>query len=156
MLMDEKYMNIVFDSVRAGIINGQSPFAACIVKDDEVIACSYNSVFQERNILAHAEMNVIREATHKLGTMWLEGAAIYCSCEPCPMCFSACHWAKISTIIYSTRISDSKLYGFNELLVSNKQMISLSHSDVHLYKDVLREEGLQLFEEWKEFHLKKI
>lgn len=151
--MNKKYMEMVFEIARTGIKKGQSPFAACIVKNEEVISCSYNSVFQDCNILSHAEMNVIRAATQKLGTMCLEGADIYCSCEPCPMCFSACHWAKISSIIYSTRISDSKLYGFNELLISNQQMIFLSHSKVKLYKDVLREEGLQLFEEWKKAHL---
>lgn len=149
--MSEKYMELVFRTVRLGIQQGQSPFAACIVKDGEILSYTNNTVFQSSDILAHAEINAIKSAAQKLGKMKLEGASIYCSCEPCPMCFTACHWAGISSIFYSTRISDAKAFGFNELLISNEIMISLSNSNIILHKDILRNEGLKLFKEWKLF-----
>ncbi|MCK5398326.1 MAG: nucleoside deaminase, partial [Thermoplasmata archaeon] len=32
---------------REGIGNGQTPFGACIVKNNEVIACQHNQVWEE-------------------------------------------------------------------------------------------------------------
>ncbi|WKZ18940.1 MAG: nucleoside deaminase [Candidatus Jettenia sp. CY-1] len=141
-------MRLAIHKAREGIEKGQTPFGACIVKNEEVISCTHNIVWQTMDITAHAEVNAIREACKKLNTVDLSGCVIYSTCEPCPMCFSACHWAKITKIIYGTRVDDAKKIGFNELTILNKEMKRFGNSPVEIVGDLLRQENLELFKIW--------
>ncbi len=152
---DEKFMRLAIHKAREGILKGQTPFGACIVQGDTVIACVHNVVWESTDITAHAEIHAIRDACKKLNTIDLSGCVIYSTCEPCPMCFGACHWAKISRIVYGTRIDDAKNFGFHELVISNQDMKRLGGSPMDLGGGVLREENLALFTHWSEQKDKK-
>jgi tRNA(Arg) A34 adenosine deaminase TadA len=131
-----------------GIEKGQSPFGACIVKDNQVISCEHNMVWQSTDITAHAEVTAIRKACQKLDTIDLSGSVIYSTTEPCPMCFAACHWARISKIVYGARIEDAQKFGFSELTVPNQEMKRLGGSGIEIVPDFLRDETIALFEAW--------
>ena len=75
--------------------NYGGPFGAVIVKDNQVIAISSNSVLKDNDPTAHAEINAIREACHKLKTYDLTGCVLYATGYPCPMCLSAIIWSNI-------------------------------------------------------------
>ena len=92
--------------------NHGGPFGAVIVKDGYVIAADHNHVTSTNDPTAHAEVSCIRKACTKLGTWKLEGCEIYCSCEPCPMCFGAIYWAGISKIYYGCTSEDAAKVGF--------------------------------------------
>ena len=154
--VDEKFMRLAINKAKQGIKQGQTPFGACISKDGEVISCVHNIVWESLDITAHAEISAIREACKKLNTVDLSGCVIYSTCEPCPMCFSACHWAKISKIIYGAQIEDAKKLGFSELTISNKEMKQLSDSPIEMVGNVLREENLELFKLWSEQENRRI
>ena len=147
-IIDEKFMRFAIDKAREGIRNGQTPFGACIVKDGKIISCVHNLVWKSMDITAHAEIHAIRDACKKLNTIDLSGCVIYSTCEPCPMCFSACHWAKISKIVYGTKIEDAKNFGFSELTISNKKMKQSGNSSIEVIGDFLLEENLKLFKLW--------
>ncbi|HHT9129860.1 MAG TPA: nucleoside deaminase [Candidatus Brocadiaceae bacterium] len=146
--IDEEFMKLAIDKARQGIKEGQTPFGACIAKDDEVIVCVHNIVWESMEITNHAEIHAIREACKKLNTVDLSGCVIYSTCEPCPMCFSACHWAKISKIVFGARIEDARKLGFSELTISNEEMKRLGNSPIEIVGDILREENLELFKLW--------
>jgi guanine deaminase len=146
--MDTGFMKMAIAKAYEGIDSGQTPFGACIVRDGEVISCCHNQVWQDTDITAHAEIVAIRQACSKLNSVELEGCDIYSTCEPCPMCFSACHWAGISTIYYGAAIGDAESAGFNELTVSNRQMVDLGGSRVKLVPGVLQAECVLLFKKW--------
>ena len=151
--LHEGFMRLAIEKAKKGIAAGQTPFGACVVKKGKIISCRHNSVWGSLDITAHAEMNVIREACKKLRTIDLSGCILYSTCEPCPMCFSACHWAKISEIVYGARIEDAKKLGFNELLVPCKKMKRSGRSPVRARGNFLRRENLELFRLWqKEAH----
>lgn len=133
---------------RQGIALGQTPFGACIIRDGQVLACSHNTVWQTTDITAHAEVTAIREACRALGQVELNGSVIYSTCEPCPMCFAACHWAKIGKIVFGTSIADAKACGFSELSVSDSVLKDLGGSPVEIEGGFLREECQALFDEW--------
>ena len=141
-------MHLAIAKARRGILLGQTPFGACIVKNNRVISCEHNVVWKTTNITAHAEINAIRAACRKLKTIDLSGCVIYSTCEPCPMCFSACHWAKISKIVYGADIRHAKIAGFNELAVSNARMKSIGKSPVQVVSGFLRDENAKLFQFW--------
>lgn len=123
------------------------PFGACIVRKGEVIAAAHNTVLKN-DATAHAEINAIRKASKKLGTFDLSGCTIYSTTEPCPMCFSAIHWARIKKIVYGTSISDACKVGFNELVISNKKLISLGKLATELVPHFMRSECQALFDAW--------
>jgi tRNA(Arg) A34 adenosine deaminase TadA len=155
-MINEKFMRLAIVKAKEGIEKGQTPFGACIVRDGEVISCAHNEVWKRMDITAHAEICAIREACKKLGTVDLSGCVIYSTCEPCPMCFSACHWAKISKIVYGARIEDAKKLGFSELTISNEEMKSQSNSSIEVIGDFLREEILELFKLWSKREDKRV
>ena len=146
---DEKFMKLAIVKAFIGIEKGQSPFGACIVKNGKAVSISNNAVKKETDSTAHAEINAIREACRKLKTYDLSGCTIYSTCEPCPMCFSACHWAKIGRIVYGAKISDAKSIGFNELSISNAEMKRLGGSRIKVEGNFMRRENLELFKSWK-------
>ena len=145
---DERFMRLAIDKARHGVEAGQSPFGACIVRGDEVISCEHNVVWATTDITAHAEVTAIRVACHKLATIDLSACTIYSTCEPCPMCFSACHWARLSRIVFGVRIEDAARSGFRELQIAAATMKELGGSPAEVVGDCLREENRALMEQW--------
>lgn len=141
-------MQAAIKKAREGISGGQTPFGACIVKDNKIVSCAHNTVWRDTDITAHAEVHAIREACRKLGTVDLTGCVIYSTCEPCPMCFAACHWAKISKIIYGAGIEDAKAAGFSELVIHNKELKEDGGSHLKIISGFMRDECIKLFGEW--------
>ena len=155
-LNDNKFMRLAIKKAEEGVREGQSPFGACIVKNGKVVCCVHNIVWGSTDITAHAEIHAIRLACRILRTIDLSGCLIYSTCEPCPMCFSACHWAGLSGIVYGARIEDARKAGFSELMISNKKMKELGHSRLAVTGDFLREENIQLFKLWSQRKDKRV
>jgi tRNA(Arg) A34 adenosine deaminase TadA len=147
--IDESFMRLALEACQQGIQRSQSPFGACIVRDGQVLAVAHNHVWHDTDPSAHAEIVCIRQACRRTRSVHLEGATIYSTTEPCPMCFSCIHWTRISRIVYAANIQDAASYGFNELPVSNVTMKQASGSAVELVASVLRDQALALFEEWR-------
>lgn len=90
------------------------PFGAVIARDGIIISRGHNRVLQTNDPTAHAEVVAIRDACAKLGRFSLHDCVIYSTCNPCPMCFSAIHWAKIPKCIYSSTPDDAAAVGFDD------------------------------------------
>jgi guanine deaminase len=148
MTEGERFMQMAIDKAKEGVDNGQSPFGACIVKDGKVIACDHNIVWASIDITAHGEVHAIRNACKKLSSIDLSGCIIYSTCEPCPMCFTAIHWARIDKIYFGATIDDAKRFGFNELTVANKMLKDLGKSKVQIEGGLMKKECVELFEYW--------
>jgi tRNA(Arg) A34 adenosine deaminase TadA len=146
---DERFMRRAIKVARKGIKDGQTPFGSCLVKNGRVIAECHNSVWASCDPSAHSEVNTIRQACKRLKTIDLSGCTIYSTTEPCPMCFSTCHWARVKKIVYGDAILDAQSAGFNELKISNKRMKWGSGSKVQVVGGVLKNECRKLFDDWK-------
>jgi len=151
----EKFMGEALAAARAGVESGQTPFGACIVKDGQVVVCAHNVVWATCDITAHAEVNAIRQACRKLGTIDLTGCVIYSTTEPCPMCFSAIHWARIEKIYYGADIKDAQEVGFNEITICNRDMKESGGSQVEVQGGILAGECRMLYKEWVRRYDKK-
>lgn len=145
---DEGFMRLAMEKALTGTAKGQTPFGACIVRKGVVVAVEHNRVWQTTDITAHAEVQAIRRACRKLKTVSLKDCVIYSTCEPCPMCFSACHWAGLEAVYYGASIQDAKLAGFNELFISAKKMKSAGKSSVHVCGGLLKKENAALLHRW--------
>jgi len=146
---DIKFMRLAINKAKEGIKKGQTPFGACIVRNNKVIVCAHNVVWKTTDITAHAEINAIRLACKKLKSVDLSGCTIYSTCEPCPMCFSACHWARLSRIVFGAGIKDARCFGFHELSISNQKMKHLGKSLMKIDAGVCAEESRRLFYLWQ-------
>lgn len=142
-------MQLAIEKCREGIAAGQSPFGCAIARDGAVISCSHNTVVSTTDITAHAEMNAIREACREIDSIFLDGAIVATTCEPCPMCMSALHWARVDTVYYGATIADAVDAGFNELQLPAAELLRIGKSTLKLVPQVLPAECRKLFKEWK-------
>lgn len=132
------------------------PFGAVVAKGGEIIAAAHNTVLSDNDPTQHAEMRAISAAARKLGTYDLSGCEIYSTTEPCPMCFSAIHWARIDRLIYGTSIDDVAKRGFNELAISAHELKKIGLSPVSVAGGFLERECMELLEVWDTLPEKKV
>lgn len=152
----EDFMRLAIEAARESVQRGAGgPFGACIVRDGEVLSVSSNHVLINHDPTAHAEVMAIRKACGKQEYHLLDGAEIYSTTEPCPMCFAAIHWARCAKVYYGTNIADVDALGFNEMTLSNEQMKEIGGSPVEIQKDFMREECLELLDFWSNLQTKQ-
>jgi len=146
---DDAFMRLAIDKGLEGVRAGQSPYGAAVVRDGELLSCEHNVVLATLDVAAHAEIHALRRAAARLGSVDLAGCVVYSTCEPCAMCFSACHWAHVAKIVYGATIADSTALGFGELGINNETMRRLGSARVELVGGVLRDECLAIFAAWR-------
>lgn len=142
------YMEEAIKQTIKGLNNNEGgPFGCVIVKDNEIISSSNNTVLKDNDPTAHAEVNAIREACKKLNTYDLSGCILYTTCEPCPMCLSAIIWSNIKKVYYGCTKEDAANIGFRDDLIYKHLNNELKLLDL---KNVNREECLKLFNEYQD------
>jgi len=145
-----EYMLSAIDHVKTHICNNDGgPFGACITQGDKIISLGRNTVLRDTDPTCHAEINAIHAATTTLNRIDLSDCTIYSTTEPCPMCFSAIHWARIRQIVYGTNIQDVKKLGFHELEISNEKMKQLGNSPVKISADFEKDACEELLQYWQ-------
>ena len=152
---DADFMALAIAKARDGIAAGQSPFGAIVVRDGDVVAATHNTVWRDLDPTAHAEVNCIRRAAEALQAIDLGGCEMYSTCEPCPMCLAAIHWAKIDRVVYGATIDDAARAGFCELHVDARVLAEMGRSPLKVESGLLREECAALFAQWQEAGLCK-
>lgn len=144
----ERWMRAAIAQASEGLAAGQSPFGCVIVRDGSVIGSGHNEVWLRGDPTAHAEVVAIQRAARNAGTIDLAGCTLYTTCEPCPMCAAASHWAKVSTVVFGATIADAQRAGFSELTHPAATLYTAGGSPVRLVSGVLEEECAVLFAEW--------
>ena len=147
MTKDEIYLRQAVEIAKQNIEKGGGPFGAIIVKDNEVVARCGNSVTNDNDPTAHAEVNCIRSACKKLNTFDLSGCVIYSSCEPCPMCLSAIYWARLDRLVYAATRQDAAGAGFDDEFIYKEIPLANSQRSLECNHFSL-EEGCDPFEIW--------
>jgi tRNA(adenine34) deaminase len=137
----EYFMRLALEAAK----KGDAPYGAVIVKNNEVVAVAHNTVKQDCDPSAHAEINVIRSLTAKLKNPSLEGYSIYTTGEPCPMCATACVWTGISEIIYGASIQDLVSVNQSQIDISCEEVIAKSFRNIKVTRGILKNECLALF-----------
>lgn len=131
------------------IKKGGGPFAAIIIKDGQIIAHGTNQVTNNNDPTAHAEVEAIRNAAKKLNSFDLTECEIYTTCEPCPMCFGAIYWAKISKVYYGNTKEDAANIGFDDHFIYEELDLPKEKRKLKMV-ELLRDETIQTFEAWKD------
>jgi tRNA(Arg) A34 adenosine deaminase TadA len=155
MIQPGELMRLAIGKAQEGIQKGQTPFGCAIAIGDKIVAVSHNQVWSTTDITAHAEVTALREGCRQTGQVHLLNAMVATTCEPCPMCMAALHWARVDTVYFGATIADAAAAGFNELAVPAVELLNRGGSQVKLTAGLLRDECTALFDEWKAAGLSK-
>ncbi|GIW45944.1 MAG: tRNA-specific adenosine deaminase [Candidatus Binatia bacterium] len=97
---DELFMRQALACARRAAARGEVPVGAVIVHGGHVIARAYNQPVAKNDPTAHAEIQVLRKAGHRLGNYRLVGCTMYVTVEPCAMCAGAIAYARLDRVVY--------------------------------------------------------
>ena len=146
---DRKYMTMALKLMRqAGVTDKTGgPFGAVVVLHGKILAASGNSVVRDNDPSAHAEVNAIREACRKLGDPHIEGAVLYSSCEPCPMCYATAYWARVGKIFYAASWADYADL-FDDSNIAKDMQLAREKRQVNL-QQIMRTDAQQVWDEFR-------
>ena len=97
---DTLFMRMALRQAEIAAKAGEVPCGAVIVKDSEVIGKAHNQTETLNDPTAHAEVLAITQATQAVGNWRLNGATMYVTKEPCPMCAGALVLARIEKVVW--------------------------------------------------------
>jgi tRNA(Arg) A34 adenosine deaminase TadA len=153
--MHEEYIKEAISLSQQSVDVGGYPVGSIVVLNGKIIGRGLSDGKQKMDATSHSEIAAIRDASKNLNKRELLGATVYSSLEPCIMCLCACHYAKVSTIVYAClkkHVPPKYFEGTNKLEEINKlntPPITLIH------EESFQEEALKIFNNW-ELNRKKI
>lgn len=142
----KRAITLALDNVRSG---SGGPFAAVIVKENQIIAEGTNRVTRLNDPTAHAEVVAIREACRRIADFQLSGCDLYTTCEPCPMCLGAIYWARPARIFYAATAADAADAGFDDAFIYEELKCLPAKRSIPMTQ-VLRNDALSIFSAWKQ------
>lgn len=90
---------------------GNHPFGALLANaEGDILLRAENTVVLERDVTAHAELNLVRGAAREYSADDLHGLVLYSSTEPCPMCAGSIFWSGIGKVVYA--LSEERFYDY--------------------------------------------
>ena len=124
--MEDKYINVALEEAKIAFELNEVPVGAVIVKDDQIIAKAHNLKKSTNNIMNHAEIIAIMEASSYLGDWRLNDCDMYVTLEPCPMCAGAIVQSRIKNLYIGTTSN----------IKSNKEIIGSIFNNKEYYHQV--------------------
>jgi tRNA(adenine34) deaminase len=97
---DERFMREALAFARIAFGEKEVPVGAVVVRDSRMIGRGRNRRENLADPTHHAEVEAIREAAAAVGNWRLEGATLYATVEPCPMCAGAAVNARVARIVF--------------------------------------------------------
>ena len=146
--MNEAFLRRAIELARESVAAGGGPFGAVVVENGEVVAVGRNRVVPGCDPSAHAEIEAIRAACRAKGTHDLSRCELYASCEPCPMCLGAIHWARIGRLRFACTRADAAAAGFDDALLYRELALPAAERTLEVTQG-LRAEGLEAFRAWE-------
>ena len=118
------FMEVAKEEAILAMNKGEIPVGAVIVKDGVIIGKAHNLKETLKDSTAHAEILAIKEASKYIGNWRLNGAEMYVTLEPCPMCASAISQSRISKVYIGTFNKDMGACGSLINLLDNRGLNS--------------------------------
>lgn len=146
---DAYYMWLAYNQSVAAWEQDEVPVGAVVELEGAVIGTAHNRVEGLKDPTAHAEVLALTQAAQAVGDWRLNGATLYVTKEPCPMCSGASIMARVSRVVYA--FSDPKM-GFLGGALKVHEVPTLNHK-LLVTRGVLERECLALFQGY--FQLKR-
>jgi len=99
-VQDEHWMRRAITLAEHAAAEGEVPVGAVLVRDDEIIGEGWNCPISTQDPTAHAEIQALRDAAHRIGNYRLPDSVLYVTLEPCVMCAGAIVHARVARVVY--------------------------------------------------------
>lgn len=119
------YMREAIRQAARAFENGEVPVGAVVVREGRIIGRAHNQVEQLKDATAHAEMIALTQASAAVGDWRLDGAELFVTKEPCPMCAGAIALSRVRRVIFGAHDEKSGAAGSRMNILSDG---NLSHS----------------------------
>ncbi len=139
----EKYMGVAIKQAELAFVAGDFPVGCVIVYENKVIATGVrqNSTKDAANEIDHAEIVALREFSRYPKSINKEKAMLFCTLEPCLMCYAAILLSGIGTIVYAY---EDAMGGGTSCDISSLTPL-YAEAAINITSGVLRNESLDLF-----------
>ncbi|PPA68413.1 tRNA adenosine(34) deaminase TadA [Jeotgalibacillus proteolyticus] len=97
---DQYWMGEAIKEAQKALEKKEVPIGAVIVMNDKLVASAYNLRETTQNAVTHAELLAIEKACSEKGSWRLEGATLYVTLEPCPMCSGAILLSRVDRVVF--------------------------------------------------------
>ena len=104
---DAFYMSLAYNQAIDAWRKDEVPIGCVIELGGEIIGAAHNTVESAQDPTAHAEILAITQAASRLGNWRLDGATLYVTKEPCPMCSEATLMSRVKRVCYA--VPDPKM-----------------------------------------------
>ena len=111
------YMMLAIEQAKKAKLKDEVPVGAVIVLNGKIIARAHNLMEKTQVSTRHAEVIAIERACKKLKSWRLDGAELFVTVEPCPMCAGAIVNSRIKKVVFGAyeKKSGSAISKFNIL-----------------------------------------
>jgi tRNA(Arg) A34 adenosine deaminase TadA len=100
--LDLRHLTRAIELAASAREHGNHPFGSLLVGGNgEVVLEAENTVVTGRDVTAHAEQNLVREACARFTPEQLGACTLYTSTEPCAMCAAAIFWSGIGRVVFA-------------------------------------------------------
>jgi tRNA(Arg) A34 adenosine deaminase TadA len=111
----EHVMRRCIELARRALSTRDTPVGALLLRNTDVVAEGVESVKARGDVTAHPEIEAIRAACARMGSLDLTGCTLDTSVEPCPMCAYAIRLAGVGMVVTGARSSGIELRGADGL-----------------------------------------
>lgn len=98
--MNEEFMRNAISLAEEAKRHDEVPIGAVVVLGGEIIGRGRNRKNEVGCAVEHAEIVAIRDACERVGTWHLDGADLYVTLEPCPMCAGAIIMSRLANVYF--------------------------------------------------------
>ena len=100
--LDRRFLELAFAEAMIAYDAGEVPIGCVVVREGKVIGRGHNRMERLKDPTAHAEMIAITAACDTIGDWRLDGATLYVTLEPCPMCAGAILNSRVARVVYAS------------------------------------------------------
>ena len=97
---DLEYMRLALELAAQAAERGDVPVGALVVREGRILGTGFNTRERDHDPTGHAEVVAMREACRQARRWRLDGATLYVTLEPCPMCAGALVNTRIARLVY--------------------------------------------------------
>jgi tRNA(Arg) A34 adenosine deaminase TadA len=109
--MHETFMRRALEIAREALDEpGALPYAAVVVKAGQIVGEGLNRANGRCDPTSHGEVEAIRDACVRLGTLDLSGCDLYTTAEPCAMCVATMYLSGIQRLYYALAVPESAAF----------------------------------------------
>lgn len=138
------YLTKIIELSKKSLESDDVPIGAIIVKNGEIIGEGYNTREKNNDVMGHAEINAIKDASKNLNNWNLQGSIMYVTLKPCSMCLSVIRESRIDFVYYLLDKPEKK-FEYSRTAIHNFDDSSAKEEYLGILQDFFK----KLREKWK-------